>query len=157
MPSWSPDGTHVVYRIARGTKRELYILDTATGKNRKLETGSEYDTFPSWSPRGDWIVFTSKRDNDYEIYRIRPDGSGLKRLTHAPGNDAHASVSPDGKWIAFATARQGFKDEAVQMLMGATFQPYGELAVMRIDGSELHMLTDNSTEEGAPAWVPGRR
>ena len=157
MPSWSPDATHVVYRIARGTKRELYILNMASGTSRKLETGSEFDTFPFWSPRGDWIVFTSKRDGDYEIYRIRPDGSGLKRLTYTPGNDAHASVSPDGEWIAFATARQGFKDEALQMLLGATFQPYGELAVMRIDGSDVHMLTDNSTEEGAPVWVPGRR
>src|SRR5438309_5318623 len=48
---------------------------------------------------------------------------------------------------AFATARQGFKDEAVQLLVAATFQPYGEIAVMRADGSETRILTDNSTEE----------
>jgi Tol biopolymer transport system component len=121
-----------------------------------LETGSDFDTFPTWSPRGDWIAFTSKRDGDYEIYRIRPNGTGLQRLTRTPGNDAHPSFSPDGAWIAFATARQGFKDEAVQLLLGATFQPYGEIAVMRADGSEAHLLTDNSTEEGAPVWVPRR-
>jgi len=154
MPSWSPDGKQVVYRVARGTNRELHILDLSTGESRKLDTGSESDTFPSWSPRGDWIVFTSKRDGDYEIYRVRPDGTGLSRLTRLPGNDVHASVSPDGEWIAFATSYQGFKDEAVQPLLVGTFQPYGEIAVMRIDGSELHLLTDNSTEEGAPSWVP---
>jgi Tol biopolymer transport system component len=157
MPSWSPDAKQIVYRVARGTQRQLYILDVATGASRKLETGSDADTFPSWSPRGDWIVFTSKRDDDYEIYRIRPDGTGLRRLTRSPGNDAHASVSPDGEWIAFATGREGFKDEALQMLLGATFQPYGELAVMRIDGSDLRMLTDNATEEGAPSWVPASK
>jgi len=156
MPSWSPDGRQVVYRVARGSTRELHILDLATGKSRRLETGSEYDTFPSWSPRGDWIVFTSKRDGDYEIYRIRPDGTGLRRLTRLPGNDAHPSVSPDGEWIAFATSAQGFKDEAVQPLVAATFQPYGEIAVMRMDGSEFHTLTDNATEEGAPSWVPAK-
>jgi len=37
------------------------------------------------------------------------------------------------------------------------FQPYGEIAVMRADGSDVHLLTDNSTEEGAPAWVPRRQ
>ncbi|HKR30298.1 MAG TPA: hypothetical protein VJT08_07465 [Terriglobales bacterium] len=156
MPSWSPDGQQIVYRVARGSNRELHILDLATGTNRKLETGSDYDTFPSWSPRGDWIVFTSKRDGGYEIYRIRPDGTGLQRLTHLPGNDAHPSVSPDGEWIAFATSAQGFKDEAVPPLLVGTFQPYGEIGVMRIDGSEFHLLTDNATEEGAPAWVASK-
>lgn len=157
MPSWSPDGRQVVYRVAHGMTRQLYILDVATGERRKLETASNFDSFPTWSPRGDWIAFTSKRDSDYEIYRIRPDGTGLERLTRSPGNDAHPSFSPDGEWIAFATARQGFKDEAVQLLLGATFQPYGEIAVMRADGSDVHLLTDNSTEEGAPVWVPRRR
>lgn len=156
MPSWSPNGRQVVYRAAHGAKRELRIFDFATGTSRRLETGSDYDTFPSWSPRGDWIAFTSKRDGDYEIYRIHPDGTGLERLTRSPGTDAHESFSPDGEWIAFATARQGFKDEAVQLLLSATFQPYGEIAVMRVDGSDVHLLTDNSTEEGAPSWVPRR-
>jgi TolB protein len=156
MPSWSPDCKQIVYRVAHGSSRELHILDLAAGESRKLETGSEYDTFPSWSPRGDWIVFTSKRDGDYEIYRVRPDGTGLRRLTHLPGNDAHPSVSPDGEWIAFATSAQGFKDEAVQPLLVGTFQPYGEIGVMRIDGSEFHLLTDNATEEGAPSWIPSQ-
>lgn len=141
-------------RAVQGLKRDLRILDVATGRSRPLETGSDFDTFPSWSPLGDWIAFTSRRDGDYEIYRIRPDGTGLQRLTHSPGTDAHESFSPDGEWIAFATARQGFKDQAVKLLVAATFQPYGEIAVMRADGSDVHLLTDNSTEEGAPTWVP---
>jgi Tol biopolymer transport system component len=157
MPSWSPDGKQVVFRIATGTKRTLHILDVATGATRKLESGSDFDTFPTWSPRGDWIAFTSRRDDDYEIYRIRPDSTGLDRLTRSPGNDAHPSFSPDGEWIAFATARQGFKDEAVQLLLSGTFQPYGEIAVMRATGSDVRLLTDNSTEEGAAAWIPRRR
>jgi hypothetical protein len=35
----------------------------------------------------------------------------------------------------------------VQLLLGATFQPYGEIAVMRADGSDVHLLTDISTEK----------
>jgi dipeptidyl aminopeptidase/acylaminoacyl peptidase len=134
------------------------VLDLATNTTRALETGSNYDTFPSWSPRGDWIVFTSKRDGDYEIYRIRPDGTQLQRLTRRPGPDAHPSFSPDGEWIAFATGSQGFKDEAIGLVIGALppqFQPYGEIAVMRAAGSDLHVLTDDAIEQGTPVWVPG--
>ena len=157
MPSWSPRGNEVVFRRATGLKRNLYILDVATGITRKLATGSDYDTFPTWSPKGDWIAFTSKRDADYEIYRIRSDGTGLERLTRSPGNDAHPAFSPDGEWIAFATTRQGFKDEAVGLLLAGTFQPAGEIAVMRPDGSDVRLLVDNSTEEGAPSWMPRRQ
>jgi Tol biopolymer transport system component len=157
MPSWSPDGQEIVFRVADGPARGLYILDVATGKRRALPTGSDRDTFPYWSPRGDWITFTSQRDGDYEIYRIRPDGTGVTRLTHFAGHDAHSSISPDGEWIAFATGQQGFKDEALGLIVGARpppFQSYGEIAVMRIDGSDVRLLTDNSVEEGVPVWVP---
>ena len=118
---------------------------------RILQTGSNRDTFPSWSSRGDWISFTGRRGGDYEIYVIHPDGTALKRLTRSPGNDAHASFSPDGEWIAFATARGGFKDEA--MLQQGNFQPYGEIGVMRANGSDFHLLTDDAIEEGVPTWV----
>ena len=154
-PTWSPDGKLIAYRYAKGARRGLAILNIATGETRALDTGSELATFPSWSPRGDWISFTSLRDGNYDVYVIHPDGTGVTRLTDTPGNDAHSSFSPDGEWIAFATARGGFKDEAI--LMPLNFQPYGEIAVMRPDGSDLRVLTDNAAEEGAPAWVPRRR
>jgi Tol biopolymer transport system component len=157
MPSWSSDGSKIVFRAANGSTRGLYILDVETGLRRKLPSGSDRDTFPYWSPRGDWITFTSQRDDDYEIYRIRPDGTNVTRLTRFAGHDAHSSVSPDGEWIAFATSRQGFKDEALGLIVGVRpppFQSYGEIAVMRIDGSDVRLLTDNSVEEGVPVWVP---
>ena len=157
MPSWSPDGNEVVFRVASRAVRGLYILNLATGERRKLSTGSDYDTFPSWSPSGDWISFTSFRDGNYEIYRVRPDGTDVQRLTNIAGNDAHSTFSPDGEWIAFSTSKQGFKDESLPLVIGLLpppFQAYGEIAVMRIDGSDLRLLTDNSIEEGWPVWIP---
>ena len=60
--------------------------------------------------------------------------------------------SPDGKWIAFTSARQGFKDESV--LHPGNPQPYGEITVMRADGSDVRVLTDNAFEDGSPGWQP---
>jgi TolB protein len=51
----------------------------------------------------------------------------------------------------FCSSRMGFKDEVV--LIGAP-QPYGEVFVMRYDGTQVEQLTDNQWEEGGPAWQP---
>src|SRR5206468_2799365 len=165
----SPAGDRMVYMLTNfaGQVRNgtLIVANTDGSDRRAIYAGplTQDMTGPAWSPLGDAIAFGSggffqrAQIQPARVMKVRPDGTGLERLTRSPGNDAHPSFSPDGEWIAFATARQGFKDEAVQLLLSATFQPYGEIAVMHADGSDVRMLTDNSTEEGAPSWVPARR
>ena len=149
FPSFSPDGTEVVYRFWSDKAGGLRIVTLADGAVRTLTTG--YDNFPVWSPRGDRIVFSRLADDDFDIYTMRPDGSGVTRLTTSPGNDSHPAWSADGAHILFSSSRFGFKDEAP---MADIPQPYGELFIMNADGSEQRALTDNRWEEGTPAWQP---
>ena len=159
FPSWSPDGTHIVYRFWTDTAQGLRIVDVATGQVRVLTTG--YDTLPSWSPKDDRIVFSRMaKDNrfpfeEFDIYSIRADGTDLKRLTDSEGDDAHPFWSPDGTRILWGSSRFGFKDEAP--LAVATPQPYAELFIMNADGSDQRPLTDNQYEDGTPAWLPSAR
>jgi len=152
FPSMAPDGKRMVYRTFGPDGEGLRIMNIDTGAVTTLTT--DYDNFPISSPRGDRIVFSRVVNGDYEIYTMAPDGSGVKRLTSAIGNDAHQGWSPDGAHIVFASSRMGFKDEGAYT---DAPQPYGELFVMRADGSGLVQLTDNQWEEGSPAWRPRLR
>jgi TolB protein len=152
FPSMAPDGKRFVYRTFGPDGEGLRIMHMETKAVTTLTSG--YDNFPLWSPRGDRIMFSRVADGDYEIYSIAPDGTGLKRLTTAVGNDAHQGWSPDGEHIVFASSRTGFKDEGAYT---DAPQPYGELFVMRADGSGVVQLTDNQWEEGTPSWRPRLR
>jgi Tol biopolymer transport system component len=147
FPSFAPDGKRFVYRTFSREGDGLRIMNLDTKAITSLTDG--YDNFPLWSPRGDLIMFARLAEGAYDVYTIRPDGSGLKRLTNGRGNDAHMAWSPDGEYIAFSSSRTGFKDEAAYT---DAPQPYGEISVMRYDGTGVEQLTDNQWEDGAPGW-----
>jgi len=149
FPSISPDGRRLVYRSFGPDGDGLKILNLETKAVTTLTKG--YDNFPLWSPRGDLIMFSHLNDHNYEIYTIKPDGTSLKALTSGRGINAHQGWSPDGEYIVFASSRMGFKDEVIYTDMP---QPYGELFVMRYDGTDVQQLTDNQWEDGTPAWQP---
>jgi len=152
FPSMAPDGKRFVYRTFGPDGDGLKIMNIETNAVAMLTKG--YDNFPLWSPRGDLIMFSRLAEGDYDIYTIKPDGTSLKRITHSHGNDAHQAWSPDGEQIVVASSRMGFKDEGVYT---DAPQPYGELFVMRFDGTDVRQLTDNQWEDGTPAWQPGVR
>jgi Tol biopolymer transport system component len=150
FPSFAPDGKHIVYRTEGPEGQGLRIMTLGDRSVTKLTDA--WDNFALWSPRGDRIAFVRRNGaGDFQIFTIHPDGSGLTQLSHTHGNDAHLAWSPDGERLLFATSRMGFKDEA---LYTEAPQPYGEIFVMRADGTDVQQLTDDQWEEGGPAWLP---
>jgi len=152
FPSYSPDGKRMVYRTMGPDGNGLRIMNLENHAVSVLT--NEYDNFPVWSPRGDLIAFIRRVAGDFEVFSIRPDGANLRRLTNSKGNEAHLAFSPDGEKILFSSTRTGFKDEALYTLAP---QPYGELFVMRYDGTEVQQLTDNQWEDAGPSWQPRKQ
>ncbi|KAL8527135.1 hypothetical protein ACS0TY_005128 [Phlomoides rotata] len=164
FPSSSPDGKSVVFRSGRSGHKNLFIIDAVNGEFeggiRQLTEGPWIDTMPNWSPDGKLIAFSSNRHNpdnaeSFGIYLITPDGSGVRRVRVAGFEEErerlnHVSFSADGEWLLFAANLGGVTAEPVSL--PNQFQPYGELYVVRLDGSELQRLTWNGCENGTPAW-----
>ena len=150
--SFAPDGKHIVYRT-QGPDGEGLRMKSLEDHSEKVLT-EDYDNFPVWSPRGDQIAFMRRIDGFFQILTIHPDGTDLKQLTHSRGNEAHMAWSPDGERMLFTSSRMGFKDE---ILLTNNPQPYGEIFVMRYDGTQVEQLTDDQWEEGTPAWQPNPR
>ena len=121
---------------------------------RVTKLTDDYDNFPRWSPRRDLILFVRRQEGSFALFTVTADGKLLKRLTDLASDNSHGTWSSDGEWIAFASARMGFKDEALNT---DSAQPYGEIFVMRYDGTHVQQLTDNQWEDGTPAWVPARK
>lgn len=166
FPACSPDGKSVVFRSGRSGHKNLYIMDAVIGEFdggyiRQLTNGACIDTMPSWSPDGELIVFSSNRHDPsnpvtFGIYIIRADGSGLRRVHVEGSSDVdmerinHVCFSPNGEWLLFTANMGGVTAEPVSL--PNQFQPYGELFVVRLDGSGVRRLTLNGYENGTPAW-----
>jgi Tol biopolymer transport system component len=137
-PSYSPDGSQIVYMSERGGNRDLFIMDSEGNELLQLTDHPGYDYEPAWSPDGAQIVFTSRRTGNSELFIVNADGSDLRQLTDEAKLDWRPSWSPDGEWIAFETWRNGNAD----------------IYMMRPDGSDLTQLTDNPAEDGHPTFSP---
>ena len=49
--SWSPDGRQIAYKHGPSDNGDLYVVDLASGKSRRVVDNPEPDTVPAWTPR----------------------------------------------------------------------------------------------------------
>jgi sugar lactone lactonase YvrE len=71
-PRWSPDGKLIACTGFRPGDPGwgVYLVEAATGRRIRLETGPGNSRSPAWSPDGKELVFESDRTGVYKLYRL---------------------------------------------------------------------------------------
>lgn len=112
----SPDGKWIAHE---DKDQNLYLLDTASGESRKVESSSNFGFSDfNWSPDGRWLVYTTAADNQFDQLWLMEAATGKKTLLTSDRYSARwPAFSADGKWLYFLSGRN------LQALVG---NPWGQ-------------------------------
>jgi Tol biopolymer transport system component len=96
-------------------------------------------------------------DPEMEIYAYSEKARSLTRITNVRGYDAEAGYSPDGQWIVFSSTRTAYDHtltEAEQKQLSTDPSWFGEIYIMKADGSDQRRLTTTPGYDGGPFFTP---
>jgi TolB protein len=138
-PSLSPDGKSVVYAAFREANiYEIYEMNLATGNVVQLTNRLGNLNAPEISPNGKSIIFkvSSVNTNKNVIWMMDRDGENADKISRVEGWDP--TWAPDGEHVLFASDMDG----AIQLFR------------IRVNGKELHRVSDLPAIRGRSDWSP---
>jgi TolB protein len=143
-PSWSPDGSQVMFMSSMLGNPELFISDASGQRPKRLTFSNGANTSPSWNPKtGQQVAFVSDRGGIPQLYTMNSDGSSQAKVDLPDmGYVIDPAWSPNGQLLAFSWRR-----------------PNGnyDIYVMEIVTRQLVELTRDVGRNERPSWAPDGR
>ncbi len=99
-PSYSPDGSQIVFTSDRGGRTQIYVMGADGSNPQRISFGDGTYSTPVWSPRGDLIAFTKQTGGEFQIGVMRTDGSG-ERILSSGFLQEGPTWAPNGRVIMF--------------------------------------------------------
>jgi TolB protein len=156
-PRWSPDHRMIAYHQRRGSKTDVFIMNSDGTNVRKIteSDGAVVYRNPSWSPDGSQLAIECGKAPSWDICVISVSGTGsVQRLTR--GSDSGYSSespdwSPDGRRIAFQSNRDATPVDSPR----GPIRGY-DVYTMTVDGRDVRRLSTTPAGRSTlnPAWSP---
>lgn len=97
-PSWSPDGSRIVYVSDETGTPRLYVIGRKEGTPKRITFRGGEDVAPNWGPSG-LIVYSKKAGSFYQINVIDPKSGESTPLSAADADYEDPCWAPDGRHI----------------------------------------------------------
>ena len=140
-PRFSPDGRRLVFsRWVPGGKRDIYVLEVATRRLRRLTDDRALDIDPVFSADGKRVYFSSDRTGIFNVYCYALETGQLWQVTNVLGGAFSPAVSPDESTIYYV----GFSSRGY------------DLHRARIDRRRFRVALPYVNDRPAPPRLPAR-
>jgi Tol biopolymer transport system component len=147
-PSWSPDGTKIVFaRKPPGGVYNIWVMNANGSGQQQLTFGSRNQRYPSWSPDGTRIAYRGYPNptGGSQIFVMSASGANQQPIAKTGGGDQPV-WSPDSQRVAYTDT-------------GSSGMP-ADADIYAIDvnnpNAQPQDLTPNSptTSDRYPSWAP---
>ncbi|HUG45074.1 MAG TPA: S9 family peptidase [Sphingomicrobium sp.] len=184
-PQISPDGRKIAYvRLSADIMTDklrpsIWLIDTATGEQRPVATGTGSHSNPRWSPDGRRLAYVSTAEGDSPQLFVRWMDTGQSfRVTGMPESPQAIAWSPDGRRLAYlmAVPEEGMKlgsapkkpdgakwADPLQIFDQVTYRTdsggyvkpgFDHIFVVEATGGAPRQLTFGPYHDGPPEWTP---
>jgi len=137
--TWSPDGKQILFAMGKNDSNKFYIMDLNSSDPQLVNDTIDSRGRSDWS--NDLISFDQGEPYLHDVFLMNADGSDLHQVSQG-NNSQGASLSPDGMWIAFTAYTADSKQNPESC----------DIFIMRVDGTDIRNLTDNSYCDYQPRW-----
>jgi len=180
QPSYSPDGSRVVFTSDRSGNADIWEVAPATGAVRRLTDHAAIDWDPAIAADGK-LLWSSSRAGHFEVWTASGDGEGARQLTTDGGDAENPSAPRDSSWVYYDSSHpekdglwrvRADGSAAAMVVRGETAHPEvsadgdyvlfhrpesdtgtGTLAVMRISDGATFALARSLRGSARGRWV----
>jgi TolB protein len=142
-PSWSPDGSRILFTRSDDAERgDLFVMDSDGGNEEQLTDTPLSEGPAGWSPDGRTIAFSTFTESD----------GGAVWLMNADGGQPRQIYAERNAFVGF----QDWSPDGRDLLLGIDRAGGGELDLydIGIDGTGLTQLTTSRGDDSGGRWRP---
>ena len=141
-PSYSPDGSKIVFSSDRSGRQQIYVIDNKDYSVKRLSNANASYSKPQWSLDGKHIAFTKFQNNKFYAGIMLSDGTNEKILAEGYLLEG-VKWSPSSRYLIYSKKRGPYGAESIPRLF----------IVDIVTGFEYEVPTPNNEGALDPDWI----